>query len=474
VSPDRCAWDAPVAGTPHDRGVTDVRELPGVRLIRPLAREPHRESWLVRLEGDEPCSAVLVRARDAEGARRLRIEVAALHRARGAGVVPLLDVVDDDEGVAALLAHVTGPRLATLLGERERWDAGETVTVLRPVVDAVARMHRMGVAHGAVGPAQLVISESGGVLVDAARAELFATGVPEAVLARIDAVGRDRDGTRALALELLRRVSASRARAAHALADAVEHCGAAEVLDTLLAGLDDLAAPTAIARRDAEPRGVSRPVETRVVPVVRGAIGESSVGERRGRRWRELTARIDGARARLAALPAVRRRLLLGAGAAVTTGAILLALPTGGGARQGGTIASVPPSPDLADAVASSDADDAAMAGDDPIAAAIALLERREECFAELSLLCLEQVDQQASSALQADREAMRDMQAGGEAEFTSVDPIDARLVERLGDSVVVELGPKTNPASLLLMRSEAGWRIRDWLGAGRADQIPS
>jgi hypothetical protein len=453
--------------------VTNVRELPGIRLIRPLAHEPHRERWLVRLEGDEPCSAVLVRAREAEGARMLRTEVAALHRARGAGVVPLLDVVDDDEGVAALLAHVTGPRLAALLGERERWDAGETVSVLRPLADGVARMHREGVAHGALAAAEVVVSEAGGVLVDAARAELFATGAPEAVLARIDAVGRDRDGTRALALELLRRVSGSRARAAHALADAVEHCGAAEVLDTLLAGLDDLAAPTAIARRDAEPRGVSRP-DARVVPVVRGAIDESSADESsadesRGSRWGELlTARIDGARARLAALPAARRRLLLGAGAAVTTGAILLALPTGGGTKQ--VVAPVSPSPDLADTVESSGADDAAIAGDDPIAAAIALLARREECFAELSLRCLEQVDQLASSAWEGDREAMRELRAGGEAKFASVDPIDARLVERLGDSVIIELGPETAPASLLLMRSEAGWRIRDWVGADDAD----
>jgi hypothetical protein len=322
-----------------------------------------------------------------------------------------------------------------------------------------------------VAAAEVVISEAGGMIVDAARAELFAAGAPEAVLARIDAVGRDRDGMRALALEVLGRVSGSRARAAHALADAVELCGAAEMLDTLRAGLDDLAAPTAIARSDPEPSGVSSASDARVVPVVRGTIEEASAEEPPGSRWGELlTARIEGARARLAALPTARRRLLLGAGAAVTTGAILLALPTGGDSSQGAVVASAPPSPDLADTVESPPAGNAAIAGDDPIAAAIALLERREGCFAELSLLCLEQVDQPASSAWEGDRAAMSELRAGGEAEFASVDPIDARLVERLGDSVIIELGPETAPASLLLMRSEAGWRIRDWMGADDAD----
>jgi hypothetical protein len=39
-------------------------------------------------------------------------------------------------------------------------------------------------------------------------------------------------------------------------------------------------------------------------------------------------------------------------------------------------------------------------------------------------------------------------------------------LVERLGDSALVGLGngPETTPASTLVMRGEAGWRIRAYL----------
>jgi hypothetical protein len=112
-------------------------------------------------------------------------------------------------------------------------------------------------------------------------------------------------------------------------------------------------------------------------------------------------------------------------------------------------------------------ATDVVIAGDDPVAAALALLERRAGCFAELSVLCLEHVDQQGSSALTADRAAIQQLRDGDEADYATAEADAARLVERLGDSALVEVGPQTAPASLLLMRSEAGWRIRDWVASG-------
>jgi hypothetical protein len=44
------------------------------------------------------------------------------------------------------------------------------------------------------------------------------------------------------------------------------------------------------------------------------------------------------------------------------------------------------------------------------------------------------------------------------------VDARDAAVVERLGDSVLIALGPDSRPASVLLMKGEAGWRIRDYI----------
>jgi hypothetical protein len=461
--------------------VSIVRELPGIRIVRPLGGDAHRERWLVRLEGERPRPAVLVRPLDAVGARMVRAEAVALDRARGAGVVSLVDVVDDPMGAAVLRDHCVGPRLATLLAERERWDAGEVVAVLRPVVEAVARLHAAGVAHAELSAAAVVVAETGGVLVDLGHAELFAPGSPEAVLARLDAVARDRDAVRALAGDVLRRVAGSRTRAAHVLADAIEEAPAAALVAALGDGLVDLAAAVPVARLDPPSLDPSarQSQAMRLVPVVQDEVtaepeADSTV---RSQRYAAVSARVSARaralRARLDALPTARRRLVVAGGAAVAAGAVLLALPTAAdaqGSRPAGELRPAAASPEVTEpppAEPRETATDVVIAGDDPVAAALALLERRAGCFAELSVLCLEHVDQQGSSALTADRAAIQQLRDGDEADYATAEADAARLVERLGDSALVEVGPQTAPASLLLMRSEAGWRIRDWVASG-------
>lgn len=468
--------------------MTLVRDLPGIRVIRPLGRDAHRESWLVRLEGESPGPAVLVRPRDAAGARMVRTEASALHRGRGGGLVGIIDVAADPVGAALLREHCSGPRLAAVLAEREHWQAGEVVAALHPVVAALERLHGRGVAHSALDAGEIILTAAGGVLGDLGRAELFEPESPEAVLARLDAVGRDRDAVRALTADLLRRVTGSRSHAAHSLADAVEQAPAFRLLPDLRLGLEELAAPLHLERGDPLVAPASAPLApqqaTRLMPVVREAevptagIPAAPAPERHG--WREaVRTGARGLRARLDALPAGRRRLVVGTGAAVTAAALLLALPRPdaepassspapgpvvwtAGAEPTGTSGLSEPSTGEAAAIA-------AIGGDDPVAAAVALLERRQTCFAELSLLCLEEVDQQGSAALIADRAAMEALRAGAEADVTAGDGVDPRLTERWGDSALVEVGPETAPAPLLLMRSEAGWRIRDWV-AGSPD----
>ncbi|MGN6273279.1 MAG: hypothetical protein ACTHMQ_09335 [Protaetiibacter sp.] len=454
--------------------MTLARDLPGIRVIRPLGRDAHRETWLVRLEGEPPGPAVLVRPCDAAGRRMVRFEAAALHRGRGVGVVELVDVVGDPEGMALLREHCVGPRLAAVLAEREHWQAGEVVAALQPVVAALDRLHRSGVAHGVVNAGEIIVRSSGGVLVDLGRAELFESGSPEAVLARVDAISRDRDAARALASDLLRRVTGSRSHAAHALADTVEQAPAFRLLAELCDGLDELAAPLALGRNEPPASAASEApaaqLAPRLMPVVRAVEEPTGTPLPAGRsRYDAMRSRIAGLRARLDALPAGRRRFVVGAGAAVTAAAMLLALPKAADAE--------PPSPppsasttapgEQVAPVGRTAAADAAIEGDDPVAAAVALLERRQACFVELSLLCLEEVNQQGSAASTSDRAAMQALRGGEEAEVAAVDSVDARLTERWGDSALVEVGPETDPASLLLMRSEAGWRIRDWVAIG-------
>jgi hypothetical protein len=78
--------------------------------------------------------------------------------------------------------------------------------------------------------------------------------------------------------------------------------------------------------------------------------------------------------------------------------------------------------------------------------------------------LCLDAVVQVGSPALAADQALILALQDGAESpdELIASTP---SLVERLGDSALISLGGKTQPASILLMKGQAGWRIRAYLG---------
>jgi hypothetical protein len=117
------------------------------------------------------------------------------------------------------------------------------------------------------------------------------------------------------------------------------------------------------------------------------------------------------------------------------------------------------------------------IAGDDPLAAAVALLDARAECFSTRSVLCLDGVDQRGASAMEADMVQVQLLQEGGASNgsvITAPDPQERSMgsrhiavVERLGDSVLLavtfgETGAIDASFSLLLIKQEEGWRIRD------------
>ncbi|PXA67556.1 hypothetical protein CTB96_12635 [Cryobacterium arcticum] len=109
---------------------------------------------------------------------------------------------------------------------------------------------------------------------------------------------------------------------------------------------------------------------------------------------------------------------------------------------------------------------------DDPAAAVLDLLRRREHCLAEASVLCLDGVDQAGSVALEADSYAVRQRQAAGDTasstEVGRAEQLTATVQERSGNAALVVLsrigdeGGNTQPASALVIRGEAGWRLRE------------
>ena len=442
----------------------------------------------------------------------------ALERARGEHVVDVLDVDCTDELVCVVFERLPNGSLADLLALRERLDAGEVVTIVAPLAAALERMHLAGVGHGAVGARTVMFRADGApVLIGFGSSSVFAPGSPEVVLEAEPTVVADRRALRELACLLLSRVVGSRARAARGLVTELESCPEPVLLETLGRRLFEVAAAVPVrftvdedSPGDAPPARVvpiAPPVESGAEPrassigVLARLIPEPWV--------QRVLDTVDGSPLAPAAAATLaiwrrwtpaRRRVVLGVGVVVVVlGVALTAIPTAppasadpAGRSAGSPSASEPrgdASSDPSAAAGSSSAGAGAAAGDDPLAAAGALIAAREKCLRSLSQLCLEGVDQPDSGALRDDRETIRIAQQGGELPRPLVDAetrLAPELVERLGDSALVRLAeaasatPTTaptiaptmtpsarrEPASLLLVKGEAGWRIRDLIVA--------
>ena len=528
----------PSAGWQRELGARELgaRELAGYSVLRSLARDEHAEVLLGHraVPADSPDAAIATVAEtvalkvspaSASGWDAALRECGALERARGAHVVELLDLDADETSIRLVFERLPRGDLAELLRLRGRLEAGEAVTLLAPIAVTLLRLHLAGVAHGAVSPRTVLFRDDGSpTLLGFSRAELFEAGAPEVVLERVGAVRRDRSAVRVLAATVLARVAGSRARAARDLLGDVEGCEEELVLPLLASRLFEVAAAMPVRFEADEPEMDAAVSGPRAVPVAAAAVGagESANGapsrvaaalarlvpepllrrvlstverspaapfvaaaaESGGRRWRSWTPG--------------RRRILLAVGAAaLTVGVLTAVVPTGAGAGSAttsptagaattgtastGAASGAPGSGSSEPSSAGAPAADPAVAGDDPLAASTALLRARERCLSSLSVLCLDGVDEVGSGALEDDRAAIRTAQQGGELP----DPLEGapggsapELVERLGDSALVRLGPPASgvegapqrgPASLLLVKGEAGWRIRDVVAADGA-----
>ena len=108
--------------------------------------------------------------------------------------------------------------------------------------------------------------------------------------------------------------------------------------------------------------------------------------------------------------------------------------------------------------------DQSASTDDDPVTAARRLLERRAECFETLDLACLESVVQPGSAVEASDRLALAAAREGAPTEATRFDPATVEVTAEMGAAVLVRAAtePGREPASLLMVRGEAGWRLRE------------
>ena len=294
---------------------------------------------------------------------------------------------------------------------------------------------------------------------------------------RIAGVIADRQALVALTCAVLERVTGPRASAAAALVGRVKASGLQDLETRLARELFELAAARPVRlERDVEaalPRAVGVadvPEPDSPEPQVTGPAAWSM------HLVRMLEPVLDTGPGRLVRAnlqhrwkgwgPA-RRRVVLAAGAATIS--VVVALAVVPGADPGQVAALVPVETPTSEPLAAPEVE-SAVTGDDPVAALEALLARRTDCLRDLSVLCLDAVDEAGSAAFDDDRMAIDLIMSEG-VQPAVLDAQDAIIVERLGDSVLISLGdrvgPDSRPASVLLMKGEAGWRVRDYLIAG-------
>lgn len=484
------------------------RHCAGYRVLRSLARDDTAEVLLGfrDVDGGDPVAVALKSAPTSpQGWRRAVGVIEALERARGEHVVELLDLDADTDAILLVFERLPHGSLAELLALREGFDAGEAVTILAPLVAALRRMHHAGVAHGAVASRTVMFRENGApVLIGFGSSSLFAPSSPEVVLEGEAGVGLDRHAICELAMRVLSRVSGPRAGAARALVAELESCQEDAVLGLLSARLFEVAAavPVRFTMDDSSDDSCDAPSAARLVPLG-GPVADS--GERSGgRRGAALPAslvadallqRLLAALERSSVAPLLAvvvrhwngwssgcRRAVLGVlvGFVVLAGilAVIPSAPPGPARAESASETWGSPAATATTAVAASPADNPLLA-DDPLSAAATLVAARDRCLRSASLLCLESVEQPDSGALRDDRALIGAAQRGGELPDPLVPQgtvLAPELVVRLGDSALVRLAVvasgapspeptaalRSEPPSVLLVKGEAGWRIRD------------
>ncbi|CAN5366565.1 hypothetical protein BH11ACT4_BH11ACT4_04450 [soil metagenome] len=467
----------PTPGRPGRAGPAEpqtrrVETLGGYRMVRKLGEGARAEVFLghpTRAGAEGRAVAIKVfRAGIADAS--ITAEIESLSRAAGEHALALQDVTTAPDGAQALiLQRLQGRSLARLLGDRPQRGVGEAITILAPLALALRRMHAAGVVHGAIRQDAVLFDAAGApVLACFGRAFPITPGQPPALLDAVPGVALD---IRAFAGVTAAVLSAVDHPSARALGDWAESAPALEHdtwFDELADRLFGLGIPEPIDFRvEASPAAPRVPARlVRAAPVVTDDEPAAPLARLTRLLPDDLAAGIGETAERLRrALRVVRPRVWIAAGAVgVALVAALVLVPQGGrGAAQGR--AADPAGSTSAAPTAGPDA--GPVAGDDPVAALVTLLDARQRCISDLSVLCLDAVGQAGSSALAEDEAVIRSLQDGAEspAPFT-VDAAQVTVNERLGDSAILDLVDvaDSEPASVLLMKGEAGWRIRDYL----------
>lgn len=428
------------------------------------------------------------------------VEIEAMSADAGGALPALFDVAGLDDGRCCLaVERIPGPSVARLLTDRTL-SVGEAITILAPIAAAVGDLADGGFVHTRLAASDLLLDEAG-------RPRLIGLGA----LRRLPSP--DRAGERTA---LLRAGHLALADLLDEVAVAVRPAGALDAAVDLLRGRLDVrpfqrceeelerllfqsGVPEPLAGASARPRPsrlparVTPPVPFHAVPEagLRGTAGDAAALRAGGiRAFLGLAQLPEGLADRTAAAadatPARALRERVAAGMQARRGALTVGGLVGGAALVL-LLTLVPPAPTddsrvaaaegasagvapVAEATSAADAatDPAvpqSVGDEDPATAARALLERRAACFAALDLACLDAVLQPGSPIEATDRALMLAVRDGASTQPEQLDATGASVTAEMGDAVLIgvpSMQPGREPASLLMVRGEAGWRLRE------------
>ena len=145
-------------------GIKPLPAVGGYQLEEELGRGTTGAVWRARRPGPIAQVVALKRLRagvTGDEMTTLLREAEILTRLDHPHIVRVLEVVDDDDGLALVMQYAPGGSLEDLLAERGRLAAGEVVALAAPIADALASAHRRDVLHCDVKPANILFTSDG-------------------------------------------------------------------------------------------------------------------------------------------------------------------------------------------------------------------------------------------------------------------------------------------------------------------------
>ncbi|MBA8846992.1 hypothetical protein [Microcella alkalica] len=510
---DRPSRWAPTVSTEHHQDGAAV--IGGYRLVRRLGKDEEVVTWLAR-GGDE--TVVLRSFRGSASDLRIDAEIGARERLSGRHVPELLDVATSRSGrPVAVVGAVVGPLLSDLLARSSgELRAGHVTTILAPIAALLDAAHEVGATVGRLDASGIRIDRSGAPVLVALGAASVAAPLPARFRDREPSIRADRDALLAFGASLVELVDARERDAVMAALSSASEPGAVELalfdcaaplpLDLLTdpprpqasplehpsampiaatTAVREVGAATADGTRSGAvgpvgristalglPVGLAAPVDT-AAAVLGGALRDRWARASRGRSRASLVSRprrgvvIAGA---LGALALFAAAVL----AAAETPPVTTARAEPPAASSGGSDA---PLPDQPAQVAPPDAPEGteqsmpeALASPEaeqwrPLVGA--LVDRWLACADAPSEDCIARVAHPGSSAeetLASGESALSTTGPGSGSGMRTWAARDGELVvvDRMGAAALVDLlDGETATASLLVVRSEAGWRVR-------------